>query len=435
MKYPKYPAYKDSGVEWIGDIPILWKLTKFRRIANTVKGKLDSAPLYERITENCIPYLSMEYLRSEIDPIQWVHKENSSVIANKGDILLLWDGSNAGEFLRAKFGAVSSTIALVKPKKVNEGYFFYLCKFIEIQIQELTVGMGIPHVDADVLKDFITLLPSIDEQDKLYNFLESRISRINFLITNLQKMIELLKEKRQAIITHAVTKGLDLNVPMRDSGVEWIGEIPEHWILATIRRGYEIILGKMLQSEPKNSNDEFLPYLRASNIQYNGVDFEDIKKMYFSPIEKKHLLLKKNDLLVSEGGDAGRSIVLGKEPEGFLGYQNSINRIRATRGNNVRFLYFWLSLLKESGYIDAICNRATFTHYTVEKVKATPALYPPIGEQIVISKYVLSVSTRINSLISNLQKMIELLKEYRSSLINQAVTGKIDVRNLKINEI
>ena len=437
MKYPRYPAYKDSGVEWIGDIPILWKLTKFRRIANTVKGKLDSAPLYERITENCIPYLSMEYLRSEIDPIQWVHKENSSVIANKGDILLLWDGSNAGEFLRAKFGAVSSTIALVKPKKVNEGYFFYLCKFIEIQIQELTVGMGIPHVDADVLKDFITLLPSIDEQDKLYNFLESRISRINFLITNLQKMIELLKEKRQAIITHAVTKGLDPNVPMKDSGVEWIGKIPEYWTSKKIKHTSYVkgrVGWKGLTSEEYMS-EGYAYLVTGQDFRYQEIDWSScycVDKSRYD--DDPYIQLRNGDLLITKDGTIGKlAIVENLEKPACL--NSGIFLVRPINSYTSHFLFWVLRSKTFSSFYDLRSMGSTIQHLYQNVFDNFSFPIPPIEEQNGIVHYLNSQTIKIDSLISNLYEMIGLLKDHRTSLISAAMTGKIDVRNLKINEI
>ncbi len=212
----------------------------------------------------------------------------------------------------------------------------------------------------------------------------------------------------------------------KDSGMEWIGEIPEHWCLATVSRGYQVTLGKMLQNEAENKTDDLFPYLRASNIQSYGVDFEDVKEMYFSLKEKYKLALKKNDLLVSEGGDAGRSVILEREIDDFLGFQNSINRVRPVGGNNERILHYWLNMLKNSGYIDAICNKATFTHYTAEKLKATPALYPPVNEQTAISHYLIDAIKKIASLISKQQQLIEILKEKRQAIITHAVTKGLD---------
>ncbi len=212
----------------------------------------------------------------------------------------------------------------------------------------------------------------------------------------------------------------------KDSGIEWIGEIPEHWHQTSISRGYQVTLGKMLQNETENENDELLPYLRASNVQLSGVDLEEVKEMYFSPLEKDKLALRKNDLLVCEGGDAGKSVILEREVDDFLGFQNSINRIRPVNGNNERILHYWLNMLKDSGYIDAICNKATFTHYTAEKLKSTPFLYPLSNEQSAISHYLTYAVKKIESLISKQQKMIELLKEKRQALITRAVTKGID---------
>ena len=344
MKYQKYPVYKDSGVEWIGEIPERWKLTKFKRVAKTEKGKLNSTLVYGPLLENYIPYLSMEYLRSGVDPIQWVPKDDTSVIANKGDILLLWDGSNAGEFLNAKYGAVSSTIALVKLKNINRGFFFYWCKIIESQIQELTVGMGIPHVDGNILKDFITILPSIDEQYILSNFLDSQTSKIDSLISNLQKMIELLKEKRQALITHAVTKGLDPNVPTKDSGIEWIGEIPEHWKLIRLKSISRILFSNV----DKHSSEDERPVHLANytdvyknHIITNNMEFMEATA---SVNEIRKFKLNVGDVLVTKDSETADdiaipAIVRGTIPNLLCGYHLAMIR-PDTRWLESDFLFY-----------------------------------------------------------------------------------------------
>lgn len=134
----------------------------------------------------------------------------------------------------------------------------------------------------------------------------------------------------------------------KDSGVEWLGEVPEHWRVASLKRGFDVTLGKMLQTDSSGPNDELLPYLRAANIQWMGVDTNDIKSMWFSPIERHQLALNDGDLLVSEGGDVGRSCLWTNEISSCL-FQNSINRVRPLNGRSSRFLYYWMSTIKDKG--------------------------------------------------------------------------------------
>ncbi len=210
----------------------------------------------------------------------------------------------------------------------------------------------------------------------------------------------------------------------KDSGVDWLGEVPSHWHVTLLKRGYEVVLGKMLQPEAKREDDELLPYLRAANIQAMGVDTDDVKRMWFSVEEKKSLLLRRGDLLVSEGGDVGRSAIWNFDGECY--FQNSINRIRSVAGNDTRFLYFWMNAIKNKGYIDVLCNKSTIAHFTAEKVAAVPLPIPPKHEQTQIARFLDHETARIDALIEEQQRLIELLKEKRQAVISHAVTKGLD---------
>ncbi len=214
----------------------------------------------------------------------------------------------------------------------------------------------------------------------------------------------------------------------KESGVEWLGQIPEAWEISTIGKTYSVQLGKMLQNDPQSPSDTFELYLRASNIKWEGVDYSDIKRMWFSSQEKKKYCLKNGDLLISEGGDAGRSCIFKEISEDSIYIQNAINCVSSPNENSTSFLYYWVFMLKSIGYIDMICNKATIMHYTAEKVKSTLLALPSLSEQRAIAAFLDGETARIDTLIAKQQRMIELLKERRSALITAAVTGKIDVR-------
>lgn len=211
----------------------------------------------------------------------------------------------------------------------------------------------------------------------------------------------------------------------KDSGVEWLGVVPDHWAVTLLKRGYEVVLGKMLQPEARRDDDEFLPYLRAANIQLSGVDTVDVKRMWFGAEEKKSLLLRRGDLLVSEGGDVGRSAIWEFDEEECY-FQNSINRIRSIGGNNTRFLYFWMIAIKRNGYVDMLCNKSTIAHFTAEKVAAVPLPIPTKSEQAQIARFLDHETARIDALIEEQQRLIELLKEKRQAVISHAVTKGLD---------
>ncbi|KFE58060.1 restriction endonuclease subunit S [Pseudomonas syringae] len=211
----------------------------------------------------------------------------------------------------------------------------------------------------------------------------------------------------------------------KNSDVEWLGVVPDHWAVTLLKRGYQVVLGKMLQPEPRRDDDEFLPYLRAANIQLSGVDTGNVKRMWFGAEEKKSLLLRRGDLLVSEGGDVGRSAIWDFDDEECY-FQNSINRIRSIDGNSTRFLYFWMIAIKTNGYIDVLCNKSTIAHFTAEKVAAVPLPMPTKSEQTQIARFLDHETARINALIEEQQRLIELLKEKRQAVISHAVTKGLD---------
>lgn len=206
----------------------------------------------------------------------------------------------------------------------------------------------------------------------------------------------------------------------KNSGVEWLGEVPVHWCVSALKRGYDVILGKMLQPEPKKESDQLLPYLRAANIQPKGVDLTDVKKMWFSPSEARQLTLEYGDLLISEGGDVGRPALWSSGPGYHI--QNSINRARPKANNSAHFLFYWILAIKQKGYVDVLCNKSTIAHFTAEKVAGVPTPFPPGSEQQAIATFLDYETARIDALVEEQQRLIELLKEKRQAVISHAVT-------------
>jgi len=200
------------------------------------------------------------------------------------------------------------------------------------------------------------------------------------------------------------------------------GQFPQ----SLIKRHFDVTLGKMLQPKSKNTGDECLPYLRAANIMWGHVVTDDIKKMWFSRIDKHKYTLKKGDMVVLEGGDVGRSSIVRK-CDGFLGFQNSVHRVRAKSGNSIRFALYWMHHLKSYGYFDLVCSKATLAHFTAEKFAVTPFPRLEYNIQKTIADFLDRETTRIDKITEKTQRSIDLLKEFRSALITAAVTGQIDV--------
>ena len=429
MKYPKYPAYKDSGVEWIGEIPNDWVLTQLKWTTSIMKGKVPKNIETDfSETNDYLPYLSMEFLRGETSK-QWVRFDNSTFLVDEGETLLLWDGSNAGEFIKSRRGILSSTVALVHCNKVNHNFLFYFCKAAEYKLKELTVGMGIPHVDGDLLKSLIMPFPLNEEQVSIGNFLDCKTAIIDRLVLKEQQIINLLKAKRQSIITNSVTKGLDSKVPMKDSNVEWVGKIPEHWNIQKLKRIFQVLNG----STPRSDN----PLYWNGNIIW--VTPEDLS-LTVSPV-----ICKSSRQITAEGYDScgtnlvpkGSIIVSTRAPIGYVkisGVELCTNQgcrslVKKTEANENYFFYY---LYCFGSVLNSLGRGSTFAELSSENLKMFQISIPPIEEQLTITQFLASETSKIDGLISKHLKLIDLLKEYKTSLITQAVTGKIDVRGFTL---
>lgn len=212
---------------------------------------------------------------------------------------------------------------------------------------------------------------------------------------------------------------------MKDSGIEWIGEIPQEWRVSKVKHSYDVVLGKMLQTNQKSETDELLPYMCAANITWAGVDLSTEKQMWFSESEKSLYLLKHGDLLVTEGGDVAVSCIWMDElPQCCI--QNAVHRVRPIDNASNRFLYYWLYTLKNQGYFDLVCNKATLAHFTKEKLDSCFLIVPPTDEQERIASFLDTKCAEIDALITAKEKTNALLKEHRQSIIYEAVTKGLD---------
>ena len=197
--------------------------------------------------------------------------------------------------------------------------------------------------------------------------------------------------------------------------------IPTLWRESILKRDFEIVLGKMLQPDQGREEETEEPYLRSANVQWEGVDLSDMKTMWFSPAEKRDLLLREGDLVVNEGGDVGRCAIWRDVPESFY-FQNAVNRIRARTSASTRFLYYWLFNLKHAGFIDAMVSRITIAHLTAEKLARVPWPNVPSAEQQRIAAYLDASCAAIDAAVAAKRRQLETLDALRKSIITRALT-------------
>ena len=204
--------------------------------------------------------------------------------------------------------------------------------------------------------------------------------------------------------------------------MNFVAQTPATWTRASVGKYCQVQLGKMLQNDPTSENDELKPYLRAINIGRKGLDLRHEFSMWIRPQETERFRLKKKDILVSEGGDAGRAAIFDTDGEYF--FQNAINRVRPDWRAKIEpsFIYYWFAFLKTAGYVERICNVATIPHFTAEKVNAAPLAFPPLNTQRRIVRFLGEKTSRIDALIEKKRELLDRLAEQRQALITRAVT-------------
>ncbi len=323
-------------------------------------------------------------------------------------------------------------LAIVRPDPAKSvpRFVYWALRADESAQQWAVLATGVTRVGlrkSDIGKLSIPV-PSLSLQTGIADFLDRETAQIDELIAKQNALIELLGERRKAVITQAVTKGLDPSVPMRDSGIEWLGSVPAHWVTTTLKHRFTVLLGKMLDAgRSVRDDDEELPYLRAANIQDHGLALEDVKTMPFTARERSTLRLCAGDLLVVEGGAVGTNYVVPRDMDGWF-FQKTVNRVRSVAGDSTILLGHLLRTYRDTGVIDMICNKSTIAHLTSEKLEIIPIAVAPRHEQLQIEAYLDKQAVQIDVLIQNARATVTLFQERRSALITAAVTGKIDVR-------
>lgn len=308
--------------------------------------------------------------------------------------------------------------------------FALLSKYLkEGQIDLEKMRAAQPHLNAEELGSSVVVVPCAQEQADIAEFLGRETGKIDELVAEQRRLMELLKEKRQAVISHAVTRGLNPAAPLKPSGVEWLGEIPAHWSVAPIASRYSVQLGKMLDST-KITGDHLRPYLRVFDVQWGDINTADLPLMDFDEYAREKFRLAPGDLLVNEGGSyPGRAAIwTGKINECY--YQKALHRMRAHRPeeDSTQYLYFLMSWAANQGVFVAGGNETTIEHLPAEKLRRYRFAFPPRSEQLAIATFLHNELATLDTLTAEAQRAIDLLQERRTALISAAVTGQIDVR-------
>ena len=439
-KYRPYPAYKPSRVDWLSDIPLHWEVRRLKYVA-TVND--------EALPETTDPDTEIDYVDiGNVDSVRGITGIESLAfedapsrarrIVRKGDVII----STVRTYLKAIARIepadanliVSTGFAVIRPRKLDDGFVAYALSspyFVD-RVVAHSVGVGYPAINAGELACLDVAFPPLPEQQAIAAFLDRETTKIDALVSKKQRLIELLREKRTALISHAVTKGLDPDVPMKDSGVEWLGEIPAHWEVKPIhslaRSGYKTFTdGDWIES----------PYIRDSGVRliqtgnigvgnYKEQGFRYIDDQTFSSFRCTQVM--PGDVLICRLADPVGRACLAPNLGCRMVTSVDVCILKTAEDVNPAFVVYALSADNYLAWLNAICRGGTRDRVSRSMLGAIQVGKPPLPEQHAIAAFLDREAAKIDALVAKVEEAIARLEEFRIALISAAVTGRIDVR-------
>ncbi len=393
MSFPRYESYKDSGVEWLGEVPEYWEVCALKRIAMLKSGDTINSDSIEEIGD--FPVFGGNGLRGYTTSS--THEGIYALIGRQGALC-----GNIN-YAQGKFWA-SEHAVVVSPLNSVETY--WLGELLRaMNLNQYSTSAAQPGLSVEIICNLLVPLPPLDEQSSIATFLSRETAKIDALITEQQRLIELLKEKRQAVISHAVTKGLNPSAPMKDSGVEWLGKVPEHWTISALKQKVKMRYGDALASEIREEGDV---EVFGSNGRVGS-----------------HCLAntKVPAIVVGRKGSYGK--IVWAEKGGFV-IDTAYAIDSDTTGLDLRWVYYWLQPLG----LDSLSQDTGVPGLAREKAYEMRIVVPPLSEQQTIATFLDRETAKLDTLTAEAKTAITLLQERRTALISAAVTGKIDVRGL-----
>ena len=442
--YKPYPAYKDSGVEWIGPVPEHWDVIRLRHVAEFKNSNVDKKTYDGQETVSLCNYTDVYYNEFITGGLSFMQATASAAeivqfSLRKGDVIITKDSEDPSDI------GIPALVTEDVPGVVC-GYHLTMIRGADFETSRLlhraiqshpaqahffveAPGITRYGLSQDAIGDLPLCIPPKDERPALTNQVDRETARIDALIAKKTRFIELLKENRQALITHAVTKGLDPGVKMKDSGVEWIGQIPAHWTVAPIKRWFNTVSGATpdtSQQDKYYSSTAGIPWIRTTDLNNGLVDDYEIAITEDAIKDTACKQLPVGAILVAMYGGEG---TIGKN--GILGIVACINQavcaLLPSTSFDTNFAFAYIQFYRPHWMIDAASTRKD-PNISQDLIRAAPIVCPPVEEQRLIAHYLRTHLARIDLLSQKTQRSIDLLKERRSAFITAAVTGQIDLR-------
>ena len=453
MELKKYDNYKDSGVEWLGEIPEHWEVRKLKYLFDIIPSNVDKKTKEDELEVLLCNYVDVyknDKITFDIDFMNATasNSQIEKLTLKKFDVIATKDSEDPNDIgvpalvLDNMNGVVCGyhlTLFRSKNSHILGNYLYWFLKSKMCSQYFSTLARGITRYALGT--SAFSNLPlfniiDVDEITTIANYLDHKTTQIDTLISKKEAFISLLQEEKIAIINQAVTKGLDPNVPIKDSGIEWLGEIPEHWEVKKIK-----YLGKILSGFSFKSDDfikkDGCRVMKISNIQTMNIDWSDESFVPHSFYEiYSNFQIKKGDLvfaltrpIISTGIKAS---IVDIEDKILLNQRNAV--LKPTDKLNVNWMYYIVFNPKFINHFETLIDRTgQQPNISSTDISNIPIPLPSKKEQELIINYVSIEEKKINNIIFKVQQEIELLKEYKTALISEVVTGKVDVRNEVLN--
>ncbi|EAH6915833.1 restriction endonuclease subunit S [Campylobacter jejuni] len=419
--------FKDSGIEWLGEIPEHWKLIKCKNFF-----VLKSIPIGDLWNKTKLLSLTLNgVIERDINNPEGKFPSDFSTyqIVKEGDLIFcLFDVAETPRTigLSKLNGMITSAYTIFEIKNQEKRFLEYF--FIDLDnrknLKFLYRGLRNTISKEDLLNLKIPL-PPLKEQEQIANFLDEKCEQIKNFIEKKEKLITLLKEQKQAFINKATTKGLDKNVNFKDSGIEYLGEIPQHWRIVKLKYVAFTNIGLVYTPDDIIENpDEGYPVLRANNIQNGKIDYQDLIYIKSKQIGKKQIISSGDLLMCVRNGSENLLGKTAKIQDGYFSF-GAFTAIIKSQFNDYFYWIFQTNMLRKS--IASFSASNGIGQISQDDIKNFIISFPPLKEQEQIAQFLDSEISKIDKIIEKTKKQIKLIKEYKTTLINQAVCGRIDL--------
>ncbi len=438
MKTKAYPKYKPSGVEWLGDVPVHWEVKQTRHIFKIYSGSTPKSG-EDLFWDGDIVWFTPEDLgnnqqknisESRRKITKEGYKSCGTSLAKSNSVVLSTRAPIGHIALSTVSACCNQGCRILEPENGNTDYWYYTMVSAKPIVQSLGQGSTFMELPRQSFASFNLPFPSSEEQQAIAAFLDRETKHIEALIAKKKKLLSLLAEQRTALISRAVTKGLNPSVKLKPSGVEWLGDVPEHWGIwklahLTVRIGS----GKTPTGGAEVYQNEGVIFLRSQNVYDDGLYLDDVvyidqkidDEMAWSRVQGKDILLN------ITGASLGRTCIVKNEfPKSNVNQHVCV--IRLTNTDYAEYISLYLKSKPAKAFYDFVQTGSAREGLNFQQIGAFPITLPPLSEQQAIAAFLDRETAKIGTLSAKVLMAIERLREYRTALISAAVTGKIDVR-------